>query len=73
MMIDDDPLCEWDGPLLPLEDVDFAEMIDHGTPRGYSQHRRWKIKHCEQCVKAYTAYNREKKRQRREKKKMEQQ
>lgn len=69
--MDNDLLCEWDGPLLPLEDVDYNDMIEHGTVRGYGQHRRWKVATCESCVAAHSVYNREKKRLRRLKKKME--
>ena len=44
------PDDDWDGPLLPLEDIDFADMIDHGTGRGYQQHRRYGIPTCDACL-----------------------
>lgn len=50
---DDDPLCEWDGPLLPLEPQDYDEMIDHGTDKGYQQHYRFKVPTCGPCREAH--------------------
>jgi hypothetical protein len=46
-------LCRWSGPLLPLEDVDFDEMIVHGTDRGYQQHRRFGVPVCDECRVAH--------------------
>ena len=50
---DDHPLCQWDGPLLPLEPIDHAHMIEHGTDKGYQQHRRYGIPYCEPCREAH--------------------
>lgn len=46
-------LMSWDGPLLPLESVDLAEKIDHGTDRGYQQHRRFGVAMCDDCRRAH--------------------
>ena len=52
-LTDDHPLCQWDGPLLPLEPFDFEHMIEHGTDRGYQQHRRYKLPVCDDCRAAH--------------------
>lgn len=52
-LTDDHPLCQWDGPLLPLEPLDFEHMIEHGTDRGYQQHRRYKLPVCDDCRAAH--------------------
>lgn len=46
-------LMAWDGPLLPLEPIDHAHMIDHGTDKGYQQHRRLKVEMCDACRRAH--------------------
>ena len=46
-------LCRWDGPLLPLEDLDYDELIEHGTDRGYQQHRRFGVRMCGDCRLAH--------------------
>lgn len=55
---EDDPLCEWDGELLPLEDVDFLERIEHGSARGYNQHRHYGIPQCDECLAARREWKR---------------
>ena len=52
LLIDNHPLCHWDGPLLPLEDIDV--VIVHGTDRGYQTHRRHRIPMCDDCRTAHT-------------------
>ena len=52
-LTDDHPLCQWDGPLLPLEPLDYEHMIEHGTDRGYQQHRRYKLPVCDDCRAAH--------------------
>jgi len=52
-LTDDHELCQWDGPLLPLEPIDYDQMIDHGTDRGYQQHRKWNIPYCGDCQQAH--------------------
>lgn len=46
-------LVAWDGPLLPYEPIDYAHMIEHGTDRGYQQHRRYQIPYCDDCREAH--------------------
>ena len=65
----DEEACEWDGPLLPLESIDrtgririkTADEIDHGTERGYQQHRRFDGSPCERCAVAHREHNQEQK------------
>lgn len=52
-LTDDHPLCQWDGPLLPLEPIDLEERIVHGTDKGYQQHRRFKVPICDACRLAH--------------------
>jgi len=52
-LTDDHPLCQWDGPLLPLEPVDLEDRIAHGTDKGYQQHRRFKVPVCDSCRNAH--------------------
>ena len=52
-LTDDHPLCQWDGPLLPLEPIDHAHIIEHGTDKGYQQHRRLKVAMCDACRTAH--------------------
>lgn len=37
-------------------------LIEHGTPRGYYQHRKAHVTVCAECRAANTAYNRERRR-----------
>ena len=53
LLTDNHPLCHWDGPLLPLEPVDHAHTIRHGTDPGYQAHRRFNIPICEPCRNAH--------------------
>ena len=48
-----DELNNWNGPLLPYEPVDHAHLIDHGTDKGYQQHRRYGIPVCDECREAH--------------------
>ena len=52
-LTDEHPLCQWDGPLLPLEPLDYEHMIEHGTDRGYQQHRRYRVPVCDECRAAH--------------------
>ena len=47
-------LDAWTGPLLPYEPLDHQHLIDHGTDRGYQQHRRYRIAVCPECREAHT-------------------
>lgn len=47
-------LDAWTGPLLPYESFDHEHLIDHGTDRGYQQHRRYGIAVCPECRQAHT-------------------
>jgi hypothetical protein len=58
-LTDDHPLCQWDGPLLPIEPLD--REAEHGSERGYQQHRARKEPACEVCVRAHTLYNKQRK------------
>lgn len=53
LLTDDHPLCQWDGPLLPLEPHDHNHLITHGTDRGYQAHRRHRIPMCDPCRDAH--------------------
>ena len=57
LLTDDHPLCQWTGKLLPLEDVDYAEHIPHGTNNGWQAHRRHRIPMCDPCRLAHAQYN----------------
>ena len=57
LLTDDHPLCQWTGKLLPLEDVDYAENIPHGTNNGWQAHRRHRIPMCDPCRLAHAQYN----------------
>ena len=57
LLTDDHELCQWDGPLLPLEDIDKNRMIRHGTTGGYRQHYRWNIPACDPCKRAHADEN----------------
>jgi len=57
LLTDDHELCQWDGPLLPLEDIDKNRMIRHGTTGGYRQHYRWNIPTCDPCKRAHADEN----------------
>ena len=57
LLTDDHPLCQWTGKLLPLEDVDYAEHIPHGTNNGWQAHRRHRIPVCDPCRLAHAQYN----------------
>lgn len=57
LLTDDHPLCQWNGKLLPLEDVDYAERIKHGTNNGFYGHRRNNIPMCDPCRLAHAQYN----------------
>jgi len=46
-------ILAWDGPLLPLEPIDHAHLIEHGTDRGYQQHRRYGVDVCDECRAAH--------------------
>jgi hypothetical protein len=52
LLDDNHPLCEWDGPLLPLEPVDLPP-IRHGTNNGYQTHLRRGIPPCPACRTAH--------------------
>ena len=49
LLTDDHPLCQWDGQLLPLENIDHKDRIKHGTLAGYAAHYRYQITMCEPC------------------------
>ena len=55
-------LCDWDGPLLPLEPMDRGFNMEkefvHGTTAGYKTHRRRGQIPCAECKAAQTAANR---------------
>lgn len=53
LLTDDHPLCQWDGPLLPLEPHDHNHLIRHGTDAGYQTHRRHRIPMCDPCREAH--------------------
>lgn len=57
LLTDDHELCQWDGPLLPLEDIDRDRLIRHGTTGGYRQHYRWNIPACDACKRAHADEN----------------
>ena len=57
LLTDDHPLCQWTGKLLPLEDIDYAEHIPHGTNNGWQAHRRHRIPVCDACRLAHAQYN----------------
>jgi len=65
-LTDDHPLCQWDGPLLPLEPIDHAHMIEHGTDKGYQQHRRYKLPVCPECQNAHRDSRRNDRKKRRQ-------
>ena len=46
-------LDAWNGPLLPWEPIDHQHLIEHGTDKGYQQHRRYGIPYCEPCREAH--------------------
>ena len=58
LLTDDHPLCQWDGPLLPLEPIDRAGTIRHGTTTGWRKHHKYKIPMCEPCAEANRIYRR---------------
>ena len=58
LLTDDHELCQWDGPLLPFEDVDYEARIKHGTEAGYQQHMRWRVPTCGPCQDAHRAQRR---------------
>lgn len=58
-LTENDPLCQWSGPLLPLERMDYDERIKHGTETGYQQHRYYKIEVCDECLEARRIWKRE--------------
>lgn len=68
LLTDDHPLCQWDGPLLPFEDVDYQKRINHGTEAGYQQHKRWGIPKCGECQDAHRAKRQLERQQARERK-----
>lgn len=51
LLTDDHELCQWDGPLLPLEKIDV--VIKHGTNNGYQTHLRHRIPVCGDCADAH--------------------
>jgi hypothetical protein len=53
LLHDDHELCQWDGPLLPLEPIDKQHLIRHGTDKGYQAHRRHGIPVCDPCREAH--------------------
>ena len=57
LLTDDHPLCQWTGKLLPLEDIDYAENIPHGTNAGWQGHRRTNTPMCDACQRAHREYN----------------
>ena len=61
LLTENDPLCQWDGELLPLEAPDYQDMIAHGTERGYQQHRRHNVPMCQECLQAKAVATRRKK------------
>jgi hypothetical protein len=69
-----DELCQWDGPLLPLEPMDRAvgahsyDTILHGTDRGYQQHRRLGLPICDDCRLAHRNEGRRRREQARQNK-----
>lgn len=52
LLTDDHPLCQWDGPLLPLEKPDYIARIRHGTTAGYAAHYQHNHPMCEPCRQA---------------------
>ena len=58
LLTDDHPLCQWDGPLLPLEAIDRAGNIRHGTAAGWRKHHHYKVPMCEACAEANREYRR---------------
>lgn len=69
-LANDDPLCQWDGPLLPMDTPDYEYTLVHGTERGYQHHRRYNIEICEACRDAHNTVTRASKARYRAKRRM---
>lgn len=67
----DEHLCDWSGPLLPIEPIDYrnnVKPIAHGTYKGFMQHKTHGTKPCEPCRIAKREYNRANEAKRRQRK-----
>lgn len=58
LLHDNHELCQWNGPLLPLEAIDRAGTIRHGTPAGWRKHHHYGIPPCAACIEANREYRR---------------
>jgi hypothetical protein len=58
LLTDDHPLCQWNGPLLPLETIDRMTPIVHGTSAGWRKHHAYGIPPCADCIAANREYRR---------------